>query len=400
MERVRFSRRTVLGAAAVAPAILIAGAPGRAGAVLDSGPKGSSDTIVVRWNQHLLEAIRGGTMGPPMIGRALGMMHTAIYDAWAAYDPVAHGTIYGGELRRPASEHTVANKSAALSHAAYRVAVDLFPGSKTMFDRFMRSLGYDPGAAPADSSPAGIGVKCADGLLRYRHSDGSNQLGDLHPGPYSDYTGYQPVNDPMTVTEPIDPATVHDPNRWQPLTYTDTSGRTITPTFLGAHWTKVKPFALPYSSIFRSRVAPAQYGTRAYADQAAEVIAYSAGLTDRQKVIAEYWADGPASEQPPGHWQLFAAYVSRRDRHTLDQDVKLFFATTNAVFDAGVAAWDDKRHFDYVRPITAIRLLYRGQQIRAWGGVGQGTQSIDGGTWQPYQPPWFPTPPFAEYVSG
>jgi len=44
--------------------------------------------------------------------------------------------------------------------------------------------------------------------------------------------------------------------------------------------------------------------------------------------------------------------------------------------------------------------MHNGQQISAWGGPGQGTQVIDGGTWVPYQASWFPTPPFAEYISG
>src|SRR5207247_4973258 len=77
-----------------------------------------------------------------------------------------------------------------------------------------------------------------------------------------------------------------------------------------------------------------------------------------------------------------------------------FFALTNAVFDAGCCAWDNKRAYDSVRPITAIRYLFAGKKIRAWGGPGRGTQTIAGEEWFPYQPTTFPTPPFAEYSSG
>jgi hypothetical protein len=120
---------------------------------------------------------------------------------------------------------------------------------------------------------------------------------------------------------------------------------------------------------------------------------------------AEYWADGPRSELPPGHWNLFAQLVARRDHHGrpehgLERDVKLFFALTNAVSDAGCCAWDNKRAFDSVRPITAIRTLFRGRVVRAWAGPYQGTRLIDGATWFPYQPTTFPTPPFPEYTSG
>ena len=70
------------------------------------------------------------------------------------------------------------------------------------------------------------------------------------------------------------------------------------------------------------------------------------------------------------------------------------------MFDAGIASWDAKIHYDYVRPVTAIRYLKSGQRIRAWAGPGLGTRVIDGEAWRPYHPEWFPTPPFSEYVSG
>jgi hypothetical protein len=135
-------------------------------------------------------------------------------------------------------------------------------------------------------------------------------------------------------------------------------------------------------------------------EQATELISLNASLTDEQKMIAEYWANGPHSEQPPGHWDLFAQFVSIRDRHTVDEDAKMFFALTNAIFDAGIACWDAKRVFDSVRPATAIPYLFHGQQISAWGGPGKGTVTMDGPQWIPYQPSTFPTPPFPEYVSG
>ena len=137
-----------------------------------------------------------------------------------------------------------------------------------------------------------------------------------------------------------------------------------------------------------------------YLQQATDLVVLSAGLTDKQKMIAEYWANGPHSELPPGHWDLFAQFVSTRDRHNVDDDAKLFFALTNAIFDAGIACWDAKRMFDSVRPVTAIPYLFHGQQIRAWGGPGKGTVTMDASQWIPFQLSSFPTPPFPEYTSG
>jgi hypothetical protein len=289
--------------------------------------------------------------------------------------------------------------------------VDLFPGSKTtVFDPLMASIGLDPADDSQDTAaPAGIGNLTAEAVLSFRHRDGANQLGDEpggRPGvPYSDHTGYRPVNEPMDTRVALDLSTVSDVNRWQPLTFVDGSGTLVTPSFVAAHWQHVRPFSLGSGAELRSPTGPARHGTPEFGAQARELIDVSATLTDEQKVIAEYWADGPRTELPPGHWNLFAQQVAHRDRtgsseHDLDLAVKLFFALTNAIFDAGCCAWDNKVAFDSVRPITAIRWLFHGKKVTAWAGPGLGTRTIAGEDWFPYQPTSFPTPPFAEYSSG
>jgi len=79
--------------------------------------------------------------------------------------------------------------------------------------------------------------------------------------------------------------------------------------------------------------------------------------------------------------------------------VRMYFALTNAMLDAGIAAWDAKRAYDSERPLTAIAVLFNGKQIRAWGGPGKGAVEMDGAQWIPYQPQTSPTPPTPEYVS-
>lgn len=169
------------------------------------------------------------------------------------------------------------------------------------------------------------------------------------------------------------------------------------PGFIGPQWQQVKPFALASPGQFRPS-APVPITSQAFLDQARHVTAVQDGLNVEQKVAAEYWADGPSSELPPGHWQLFAAFVSARDRHTLAQDVKLFFALANAIHDAAIAVWECKRYYDYVRPVTAIRHLFRHKRLRGWTGTAEAT--INGEAWRPYQVSTFPTPPFPEFVSG
>ncbi|HJP60197.1 MAG TPA: hypothetical protein VJ865_09360, partial [Gemmatimonadaceae bacterium] len=281
-------------------------------------------SAVYQWDSVELVAIRHAHLGPPMVARALAVAHTAMYDAWAAYDANANGTQLGGTLRRPASERTLENKNRAVSFAAYRALVDLFPSESPGFDELMSQLGYDAADVSTDVTTAqGVGNVAANAVVAFRHHDGANQLGDLAPGAYSDYTGYQSVNTPSQV---------NDPNHWQPLLVPDGQGGTTAQKFIAPHWGSVVPFALTSGAQFRPGSVPNLYPSSGYTAQAQELMDLSANLTDEQKTIVEYWADGPGSELPPGHWALFAEWIARRDHHGIDDDAKMFFALTNALF--------------------------------------------------------------------
>jgi hypothetical protein len=350
--------------------VLAGGAPRRPGAVA------ASDTVVVQWNQVLLQAVSHTRFAPTLTARALAVTHTCMYDAWAAFDNAAVGVHWPISLRRPTVEHTEANKTEAISFAAHAALVDLFPSESALFDSLLSSLGYS-----ALGTAGSVGLTACQAVLDSRHTDGSNQLGDLHPGSYSDYTGYLPVN---TVD------VISDPNRWQPLATPTGSQQFLTP-----HWGMVRPFAL--TSVEEVRPGPPPlYSDGNYIKEANQILHFSATLDDRSKMIAEYWADGPSSVTPPGHWSLFAQAVSRRDAHGLDEDVKMFFALGSALLDTSIAVWDCKRFFDFTRPVTAIRFLYGGKPVRAWAGPGLGIRLMDGNQFRSY----IPTPPFAEYVSG
>ncbi|MFK8101181.1 MAG: MopE-related protein [Saprospiraceae bacterium] len=184
---------------------------------------------------------------------------------------------------------------------------------------------------------------------------------------------------------------------------------------------------------------------------------------DYTRVLAEFWADGPESETPPGHWFTILNYVNdhpateKRFRGVgpviddLEWDVKAYFAMGGAVHDAAISAWGVKGWYDYLRPISAVRSmadrgqstdsnlpnydpagipLYPGKielvtagdplagangehidkiKVLAWRGPDYITNTatdkagvgwILGENWWPYQRPTFVTPPFAGYVSG
>ena len=336
--------------------------------------------LVIQWNQATLNAISRAKTPPTIAARVLAIVHTSIFDAWAAYNKDAFGTRFGDLLRRPVVEHTPVNINKAISFAAYRSLVDLYPSQTSEFTNLMKTLKYDFADTSIDiSTPSGIGNRTSQSVLNFRHNDGSNQLGDQlgsNGTPYSDYTGFIPFGD--------------DPNNWQPL-----KTNNITQNFLTPHWGRVDPFALIDGGQLRPHHLIA-HPNKKFLEQAEDVLKLSAQLDDRTKSIAEYWADGPGSVTPPGHWNLIGQFVSQRDKHQLSDDVKMFFILNNALFDASIAVWDCKRKLNTPRPITAIQFLFKNKTIQAWAGPGLGTQGILGQNWKSY----IPTPPFPEYVSG
>jgi hypothetical protein len=351
----------------------------------DQYPPSDSDNVVLQWDEELLQAIRALPPGPTVTARAISVVHTAIFDAWAAYDAKARGTRLGGSLRRPAAERTLDNKQLAISFAAYTTLVDLFPARQPDFAQQMVAL-HGPDWAADAGTAAAVGRTAAQAVVDYRHADGANQLNG-----YVDTCRpacYQPVNTPDTVV---------DPWRWQPLRVPLGIGQPQTATT--PHWQNVKGFALKSPWQFPPP-GPDRLGNSFDPRHVDNLLALTSDLTDRQKVTAEYWADGPRSEFPPGHWALIAQVLSRKRGHSLDYDARMFFALGNALMDASIAAWAAKYRWDFVRPITAIRERYRGRPVRSWLGPYQDYGTVQGEQWIPYQSPNVVTPPFPEYVSG
>jgi hypothetical protein len=398
----------------------------------DTSAQAYQPSVALLWNEVMLAAIRNGPPRPTVTARNLLIVHQAMYDAWSLYDPRALPSVLSANLRRPEAEHTDEYKAAAVSAAAYHTLLAVYPDYETKsgaYSRLLQALGYAPVDLP-DTSPAGVGLLAAQAVLADRVDDGSNAENNFADVASETYPAlYAPINSGDLNAENGVLGVSFDPNRWEPLwvptgVAKNDLGYPIVDAanpasykeqvYLTPHWGAVRPFALSDGAQFRPPAPPKQGSDAPYVDglgramtndaaynmQVDEILHISANLTDRQKVIAEYWADGPRSETPPGHWNALAHGIAERDHHTLDQDVKLFLALNGALFDAGIAAWDAKRAYDCVRPVSAIRYRYKGQMVEAWAGPNLGTQWISGETWLPYQDPTFVTPPFAEYVSG
>ena len=356
------------------------------------------DNLAYQWGKMALSATANDTERfnprPTISSRYLGLIFTAVFDAWSRYDAKAIPVYLTGVERRPLKVHSLKNKEIAISYAAFRAMNEYYYSDKDIFSNFMASLGLDPANETLDpNTPEGIGNLSAKAVIEARKGDGANQYGEEQGSsgePYYNYVGYEPIN---SADKNI------DPNRWQPKYFADGKGGKYAPGCLTPFWDKVKPIALKSADQFRPGPPP-MIGSKLLEKEVQEVIEMQANLTDHQKALVEFMRDGPKSVQQAGHWLIFAQDVSRRDKHTLDQDVKMYFYNQIVAMDAFIASWDSKMFYDFARPYALVHQYYADQKIRAWGGEGKDMIEIDGKQWRPYSPETFLCPPFPSYVSG
>jgi uncharacterized protein DUF6851/vanadium-dependent haloperoxidase-like protein len=331
---------------------------------------------------------------PTVTSRFLALIWTAAFDAWSRYDKTAVPVYLDEVQRRPDSERSAGNKEIAISYALYRTMLHYFFSDSLMLQNKMIEFGLDPHDTTTNATtPAGIGNRAATAVMQKRRYDGANETGTmLHPeaSPYADYTGYEPVNSPDILREL---------QRWQPKYFSDGKGGRFAPACLTPHWNKVLPLLIDSASQFRP-IPPPAIGSPQLIGEIKEVVQMQAALSNEQKALIELMRDGPKSVQQAGHWFIFAQSVSVRDKHTLDDDVKMFFLLEAAAMDAFIACWDAKMYYDFARPYSLVHDYYSDSLIRLWGGADKGMITAKGSEWRPYSPETFLCPPFPSYVSG
>lgn len=310
-----------------------------------------------------------------LVLRATTLVTNSWYDATAPYHPTAVG-VYTRLGRRPAAEATNRNINTALLYASYRVLSSLLPARAESWRAMMTGVGLDPDDDSTDTMTAiGLGNVGGMGVVTGRQNDGMNQLGNVgrtfNRMPFMDYTGYAPVNTAYRL---------RDPSRWQPDIQRQGLGLYKVQQFVTPQYALVEPYSYltprafhvppPFNSNVRHRIE--------YKQQADEVLAVSAALTDEQKLKAELFDNKILS------LGFSAVFAAQSQGLSLLEFIQLDFLTNMAAFDAGIFVWQEKRRWDAVRPFSAIDFLYGSRPVTAWGGPGQGTVQIPADEWKSY----------------
>jgi len=312
-----------------------------------------------------------------LILRATTLITNVWFDATAPYHPTAVG-VYSHLGRRPASESaTERNINIALLVGSYRVLMALAPNRAQVWNDMMDSVGLYPVSSSTDTStPEGLGNVAAQGVLIGRINDGMNTLGyddgrTFNPEPFSDYTGYKPVNDAYTL---------RDPSRWQPDIQRKGLGLYKIQKFVTPQYALVEPYSYddPANHFIPPPVNSNHRRKADYKQQADEVLLASANLTEEQKLMAEFFDNKFDS------LGISAAFAAISQGLSTLEWVHLDFLVNVAAHDAGITIWHWKREYDAVRPFSAIRHIYEDEEVTAWGGPGQGTVNLPASEWKAY----------------
>ena len=334
MIRTRKRMRGMGVLVAVTALVALAGAaPARADTVTD-------------WNTHATNAlIVTAGQGPTVSAVHLAMVQGAVYDAVNAIDGR-----YEPYLVAPPALPSF-SKDAAAATAAHRVLVSLVPLQQGALDAlYAASLaGIPDGSAKAGG--VAVGVAAANAMLANRANDGRF-------GPFRFPVGSEPG-----AWRPVLPAFVNDPAAWL---------------------AQVRPFMIESPSQFRSD-GPNSIDSAEYAAEFAEVKALGrqTGSTRKpdQTDMARFWA-----EHPPAMWSRIFRQLSAGNALSVADNARFFAMLYLTGADALISCWDDKAHWLYWRPITAIR-----------------EANTDGNPATAADPAWLPliaTPPYPEHPSG
>jgi hypothetical protein len=115
------------------------------------------------------------------------------------------------------------------------------------------------------------------------------------------------------------------------------------------YWGTVRPWLMALGRRFRPP-APPTFGSSEFADALAEVRWLSDNRTQKQLEIAQFWADGPGTPTPPGHWNQIASELITRHRLTERRATAVLALMNKAVMDAGISCWDAKYEYWLIRP--------------------------------------------------
>lgn len=296
-------------------AAAVAGAPVRSTPGDWCAPR--CDELVIDWNlvAHQVMVADNRYQNPMRASRALAMMHLAMHDAANAAAPR-----YATYALKDRDRDGQADPAFAAVTAAHDVLLALFPGQKALLASALGSSLVEAGTGPAIARGKALGAKAAAAVLERRATDGSENDEKYTPGTAAGEYRYVPDTD--FIASP--------------------------------HWRTVTPFALTSPAQFRVAPPPALTSAE-YTRAFNEVRDYGGATGSKRSADQSHYAAFWYEFSDIG-WNRIARTVSRQHPMDLAGRARLFALLNAALADAYIAGWDSKMHYNFWRPVSAIRL--------------------------------------------
>jgi membrane-associated phospholipid phosphatase len=113
----------------------------------------------------------------------------------------------------------------------------------------------------------------------------------------------------------------------------------------------VKTFNFDRATMESIRPAkPYLEGSAEFKKDLAELETINKNQTRNQAAIANYWADGPGSYTPPGHWHRYACSAGVEAKYSEVRMARMLAYVGTALMDAGIACWETKYFYYSPRP--------------------------------------------------
>jgi hypothetical protein len=309
-----------------------------------ASPYAAESQLVLDWNRFAQQIITAdnGYVNPLPATRALATMHLAMHDAINAAVP--RYATYAIRTRDQQADPAI-----AAAQAAHDVLASIYPKQKPALETYLGQYLGDAGVAPNVAQGVALGKRAAADIIAARADDGSAAEAPYReghaPGEYRFVPGFDFVNMP--------------------------------------HWRNVKPFALTSPAQFRVRPPPA-LASAEYARAFEEVGRKGARTSDARTLDESHYAAFWYELSDIG-WNRIARVVSREHPQDLWKTARTFALLNAALADSYIAGWDSKMHYNFWRPISAIRLAAEDGNVA----------TAPDATWEPF----LTTPPVQDYPS-
>ena len=271
-------------------------------------PSTTDAGTTLRWNLIARQLVTTESMTPPRAARAYANLSVAQYlAARAVFERRAELTETPDETR--------ALLRAAIASASAEAISYLFPSHALIAAHELAfqldALGDSLASAHAIETGRAIGIEAASAAIERAAGDGADASwsGTAPSGPYF-WSGSNPQ-------EP--------------------------------HWGAVRPWLTTSGSALRAPPPP-EPGSEAFLAALEEVHTLAQNRTQEQLDEVLYWADGPRTPTPAGHWNDLAARLI--DDHALSEEeaVAVLARMNMAVMDAVIGCWDSKFTYWLIRP--------------------------------------------------